>query len=105
MAAQRTQSNFHVNYLEALKIADRTAQQYQIFLGSETLPRLLLRNLTSGSRIRVNHLSKHMYAGRIIVDLHGGSARVEIIQTGSRVSVIEHQLNPNETSVQSLLER
>ena len=60
MAAQRTQPNYHVNYQEALKIADRTAQQYQIFLGSETLPRLLLRNLSSGSRIRVNHLSRYM---------------------------------------------
>jgi hypothetical protein len=105
MAAQRTQPNFHVNYHEALKIADRTAQQYQIFLGSETLPRLLLRNIKSGSRMRVNHLSRHVYKGRIIVDLHGGSARIEIIETGGRVAVIEHELNPNETSVQSLLER
>jgi hypothetical protein len=105
MAVQRTQPNFHVNYHEALKIADRTAQQYQIFLGSETLPRLLLRNLMSGSKIRVNHLSRHMYAGRIIVDLHGGSARIEIIEVGGRISVIEHKLQSNETSVQSLLER
>jgi hypothetical protein len=105
MAAQRTQPNFHVNYHEALKIADRTAQQYQIFLGSETLPRLLLRNIKSGSRMRVNHLSRHVFKGRIIVDLHGGSARIEIIETGDRIAVIEHKLNPNETSVQSLLER
>ncbi|CAF3790646.1 unnamed protein product [Rotaria sp. Silwood1] len=105
MAAQRTQPNFHVNYKEALKIADRTAQQYQIFLGSENLPRLLLRNLMNGSRIRVNHLSRHIYAGRIIVDLHGGSARIEIIESGGRIAVIEHKLLPNETSVQSLLER
>ncbi|CAF3710688.1 unnamed protein product [Rotaria sordida] len=105
MAVQRTQPNFHVNYKEALKIVDRTAQQYQIFLGSETLPRLLLRNLMSGSRIRINHLSRHMYAGRIIVDLHGGSARIEIIDSSDRIAVIEHKLFPNETSVQSLLER
>jgi hypothetical protein len=105
MAAQRKEPNYHVNYLEALKIADRTAQQYQIFLGSETLPRLLMRNRISGSKMRVNHLSRHTYAGRIIVDIHGGSARIEIIETGSRIAVIEHKLNPNETSMQSLLER
>ena len=105
MAARRTQPNFQVNYREALKIIDRTAQQYQIFLGSETLPRLLLRNLMSGSKIRVNHLSRYMYAGRIIVDLHGGSARIEIIESSGRIVIIEHKLLPNETSVQGLLER
>ena len=105
MAAQRTQPQFQVGYEEALKVADRTAQQYQIFIGSETLPRLLLRNLTSGSTIQMNHLSRHRYAGRIIVDLNGGSARVEIIDAGNRVAVIEHKLAPSEKSVQSLLER
>ncbi|CAF1390520.1 unnamed protein product [Adineta steineri] len=105
MAVQRTNPDFHVNYHEALKIADRTAQQYQVFLGSETLPRLLLRNLTKRSEIRVNHLTRHMYAGRIIVDLHGSRARIETILTDGRITVIEHKLNPTETSVQSLLER
>ena len=37
--------------------------------------------------------------------MHGGSARIEIVETGGRIAVIEHELNPNETSVQSLLER
>ncbi|UJR20275.1 hypothetical protein I4U23_023406 [Adineta vaga] len=105
MATQRKRPNFHVNYQEALKIVDRTAQQYQIFLGSETLPRLLLRNLTNKSNTGMNHLSRRIYTGRIIVDLHGGSARIEIIETGGHVSMIEHKLSPNETSVQSLFER
>jgi hypothetical protein len=105
MVAQRTQTTYHVDYNEALKIADRTAQQYQIFLGSETLPRLLLRNLNNGSTIRRNHLLRHLYKGRIIVDLHDGSARIEIIESDGRIGVIEHKLNPNETTVQSLLQR
>jgi hypothetical protein len=46
-----------------------------------------------------------MYVGRIIVDLHGGSARIEINESGGSVAVIEHKLFPNEISVQSLLER
>ena len=50
IATQRKDPTYHVKYREALDIADRTAQQYQIFLGSETLPRLLLRNLTNASR-------------------------------------------------------
>lgn len=105
MAAQRKKPNYHVKYREALKIAARTAEQYQIFLGSETLPRLLLRNISNGSTIRVNHLSRHMYVGRIIIDLHGRSARIEIIGTEGQTTVIEHKLNENETNVQSLLER
>ena len=105
MAAQREKPNYHVKYQEALNIADRTAQQYQIFLGSETLPRLLLRNIMNGSTIRINHLLRRMYTGRIIIDLNGGSARTEIIGTEGQTIVIEHKLNQNETNVQSLLER
>lgn len=104
MAAQRTKPTYHISYQESLKVADRTAQQYQIFFGSETLPRLLLRNLVYKSG-KVNHLTRHKYTGRIIVDLHGGSARIEVIGDRGRVDVIEHRLSTNETSVQSLLER
>jgi hypothetical protein len=111
MAAQRSQSDYKIDYTEALKIADRTAQQYQIFIGSETLPRLLLRNLLDPSRPRVHQLSKSVnYAGRIIVDLHSGHVRIEIrIPHGSEgqlgMSVVEHKLYPNEANVQGLLER
>ena len=105
MAMQRTQPQFLVGYKEALEIADRTAKQYQIFIGSETLPRLLLRNLMSGLAIQMNHLSRHRYVGRIIVDLIGGSARIETIADGDYLAVIEHKLAPSEKSVQSLLER
>ncbi|CAF0787182.1 unnamed protein product [Adineta ricciae] len=105
MAAQRTRPNFHVDHREALIIADRTAQQYQIFLGSETLPRLLLRNLINKSEIRVNSLSRYVYTGRIIVDLSGGSARVEIVEQSQHIGITEHKLYASETTTQSLLER
>lgn len=105
MATQRTRPGYHINYHEALKIADRTAQQYQIFLGSETLPRLLMRNLVNRSPTRVIRLTRHVYAGRVIVDLHDGSVRIEVIGDDGRLAVVEHELAVNETSVQSLLER
>lgn len=105
MAEQRRESNYRIDYQTALQIVDRTAQQYQIFLGSETLPRLLLRNLTNGSQTRVDHLTHDKYTGRIIVDLHGGSARIEFVMQNGRVTVLEHELSNTETSVQSLLER
>jgi hypothetical protein len=105
MAVQRTQPQFHVKYSEALTIADRTAQQYQILLGNETLPRLMLRNFMQGSRIRLNHLTRYTYTGRIIIDLHDGSARIEVIGNDDRIDVIKYELDKNETSTQSILER
>ena len=105
IAAQRNKPKFHVDHREALKIADRTAQQYQIFLGNETLPRLLLRNLTNASRNQMDHILKYMYTGRIIIDLQSGSARIEVIQNDGQPAVLQHRLNGDEISVQSLLER
>jgi hypothetical protein len=110
IAARRSNPNYQVDYVEALKIADRTAQQYQILFGSETLPRLLLRNLLDGSR-RVYQLSNNSnYTGRIVVDLHSGHVRIEartqrVDAADSHLSIIEHELDPSETNVQSLLER
>lgn len=105
ISAQRIQSTFHVNYEEALKIADRTAQQYQIFLCNETLPRLMLRNRMNNSHISIEHLTRNDYTGRILVDLTGRSVRIETVRTGGRIRVNEYRLCENETSIQSLLER
>ncbi len=109
ISARRSDLNYQVDYEEALKIADRTAQQYQILFGSETLPRLLLRNLLNGSRLRIHQLTnKSGYTGRIVVDLHSGSVRIERrtrSANGIENSIIEDELHPSETNVQSLLER
>lgn len=105
MAAQRKEPHFQVDRLEALKIAGRTAEQYQIFLGSETLPRLLLRNLMQKSSIEIIHLSRHIFTGRIIVDLSGGCARIETVRDDGQTSVVEHKLDRTERNVQSLLKR
>lgn len=105
MNKQRGEPEYHVKYIKALQIADRTAQQYQIFLGSETLPRLLMRRLMSGSKIRRNYIIQHVYTARIIIDIPGGSARIETVENNGDIAVIEHRLSPSETSVQGLLER
>ena len=59
----------------------------------------------NGSRIHINHLSRQVHTGRVIVDLHGGSARIETIENSGHTAIVEHKLFPNETSVQNLLER
>lgn len=46
---QRHDSTYQTDKIEALEIVDRVAQQYQIFVGSETLSSLLLRNLSADS--------------------------------------------------------
>ncbi|CAF4403023.1 unnamed protein product [Rotaria sp. Silwood2] len=111
IAARRTNRNYQVDYIEALEIADRTAQQYQILFASETLPRLLLRNLLDGTRFHIHQLTNNfMYTGRIVVDLTGGYVRIEasIQRAGAnnhQLSIIEHELHSNETNVKALLER
>ena len=108
---QRSSRNYQMKYAEALTIADRTAQQYQIFFGSETLPRLLLRNLsksTDGPGHRVHQLSpSRTYTGRIVVDLCSSHVRIEIYakQTHEELDIVEHQLHSSETNIQTLLER
>jgi hypothetical protein len=106
MEMQRRDSNYQIGEIEALNMADRTAQQYQIFIGSETLPRLFLRNkLADSNHPHTYHLSPNSkYTGRIIVDLHSKHIRIEISNNGQS-SIIEHDLYPNETNVQTLLER
>jgi hypothetical protein len=50
MVKQRDDPTYKMTDVEALELADKTAKQYQISLGSDTLPRLLLRNLTTTKR-------------------------------------------------------
>jgi len=110
MVVQRTEPNFEIDEKEALKITDRTAQQFQIFIGSETLPRLLLRNLSSNSEKHIIELSNNInYTGRIVIDLHNGYVRIETCSQNKNdnnfLSIDEQELNPNEINVQTLLER
>jgi hypothetical protein len=54
--------------------------------------------------------SNYNYTRRIVVDLYSGHVRIEARTqrantTNGHLSIIEHELNPNERNVQSLLER
>ncbi|CAF1432719.1 unnamed protein product [Rotaria sordida] len=111
IAERRSNRKYQVDYIEALEIADRTAQQCQILFGSETLPRLLLRNLLSGSTLPIPKLTNNsIYARRIVVDLYNGYVRIEVHKqctdpTNHSLSIIEHKLHSIEINVQTLLER
>lgn len=108
---RRSHPNHRVDYIEALEMADRTAQQYQILFGSETLPRLLLRNTMNISRPRLHQLPNNRnYSGRIVVDLNSGHVRIEVNtlpndRSDKPYSIVEQKLHSNETNVQSLLDR
>ena len=105
---QRADPKYQIDEIKALEIADRTAQQFQIFFGSETLPRLLLRNRLDGTHhSRTYNLStdsEFKYTGRMIIDLHKKNIRIERLNN-DQLSIIENDLYPNETNVQTLLER
>ncbi len=102
-----------IDEIQALNLADTTAQNHQILIGSETLPRLLLRNLLTDSRPRIYQLpEKYKYSGRIVVDLHNKYIRIEVLQSTintsintEELSILEYALDPTETNVQTLLER
>ena len=100
-----------ISEMEALTLADQTAQHHQIYIGSETLPHLLKRNKQVGCHRPIHSLSTDKkYTGRMIVDLHEQYIRMEILEPKAKtdehiLSVIERKLNSNETNVQTLLER
>lgn len=104
---QRTDPTYQIGKIEALDIADRIARQYQIFIGSETLPRLFIRNNVDDEHDSfTSHLSvNNKYTGRMIVDLHNKQIRIELSNNPDQLSIDERDLYPNETNVQTLLER
>ena len=91
---QRTDSNYQIGKIEALKMTDRIAQQYQIFIGSETLPRLSLRNkLDDAHDSHTYHLSVNIKStGRIIVDLYSKHIRIELLNNVGQPTINEHDL-------------
>ncbi|CAF4819223.1 unnamed protein product [Rotaria sp. Silwood1] len=97
--------------IEALQLADLIAQQYQVFIGSETLPRLLLRNQLTETNHHIHQLPPSLkYTGRMIVDVQNQRIRIEVITkkantNNNQLSIVERKLYPNETNVQTLLER
>lgn len=113
---------------ETLILADRTARQYQLYLGLDTLPRLLLQNLDDQRQLsKINmenqqnlsvnpttavtpsarfHLTdKHRFTGKIIINFQDRCVRIEMIQTNNKRHVIEDKLIETEQSLQQLLER
>jgi hypothetical protein len=114
IAQRRENKEYKIKYDEALLHADLTARQYQIFIGLDTLPRLLKRNLDSakqsGSSKKSNgifHLKDNCrYTGKIIISLSDQAARIEYIHPKKNIKkVYEDDLNNNEENVQQLLER
>ncbi|CAF3338260.1 unnamed protein product, partial [Rotaria sp. Silwood2] len=112
ITTQRTKPDYQVNEIEALKLADCTARQYQILIGSETLPRLLLRNKFVTSRNPIYQLSqRYKYTGRIVVDLFNRRIRIEVYEQNStnaineKLAIVQYELYQNESNVQGVLER
>ncbi len=93
-------------------LADRTARQYQLFLGLDTLPRLILQNLHDRRQLSVDanqsalfHLSETgTFTGKIIISLPDKRVRIEIIEN-NQPSVFEPKLGETERNLQQLLER
>jgi hypothetical protein len=105
-------TNDQINYKTALELANDIAQQYRIFIGSETLPTLLLRTLEDNQTAVIGTLpnkNKSVYTGRIVINLSTGHIEVEakiLHSTTDQEKVVYHEnLISRETDMQSLLER
>ncbi|CAF1054908.1 unnamed protein product [Didymodactylos carnosus] len=110
MTQRRHKADYRLTYHEALTLADSTAKQYQILLGSETLPRLLLRNLSLCNNASTSYHLKDRenltYTGRIVINLYDKCVRIETTsQSDRKRSVIEQPLDITEVALQQLLER
>jgi hypothetical protein len=101
---------------EALLLADKTAQQYQLFLGLDTLPRLILQNIYERQQsstkkketIKIRLLDQYRFTGKIIISLEKKErcVRIEAVRCeNDELYVIEDDLNDTEHSLQQLLER
>ena len=104
-----------------LELADATAKDYNILIGAQTLPTLLLRDIANNQlseathqpTIRYNDLPNKRnseYTGKIIVNLHIGRIDVEAIitqrDTGDREKVVYQEfLLASETNLKELLPR
>ncbi|CAF3659034.1 unnamed protein product [Rotaria sp. Silwood1] len=117
LAQKRYNNKYEITEDDALVLADRTARQYQLFLGLDTLPRLLLQNL-GNRRSLVDDRSRspnqpsefhlpdsYRFTGKIIISLHDKCVRIEIIQRNNQRHVIEDSLRRTEENLQQLLER
>ncbi|CAF4654000.1 unnamed protein product [Rotaria sp. Silwood1] len=117
---QRINPQYQLDYRTMLQLADTTARQYRIVIGSETLPTLLLRadnnhsfenNQKSISRFNdLPNKKNSVYTGKIIVNLDVRRIDVEAINihpiTGEREKVVcQELLTGSETNIQELLER
>ncbi|CAM4807959.1 unnamed protein product [Rotaria magnacalcarata] len=117
LAQKRLNNKYEIREEDALILADRTARQYQLFLGLNTLPRLLLHNLDNRRLLshNANHGSRdstefhlpetYRFTGKIIISLHDKCVRTEVIQKNNRRHIIEDSLRETEENLQQLLER
>ena len=116
LAQHRENDKYEIKEEDALMLADRTARQYQLYLGLDTLPRLLLQNLEDlhqfssekkfDSHLIEYHLPKDcQFTGKILINLHDQYVRIEAIGEKNQRYVIEDKFKFHEETLQQLLER
>ena len=113
ISKKRDNPGYQMKEDEALILADRTARQYQLYLGLDTLPRLLLYNLDDQRRMSNPqegpvgfHLSKqYQFTGKILISLAEKCVRWEIIESDNTRRTLEDPLTKTEENLQQLLDR
>ncbi|CAF3939418.1 unnamed protein product [Adineta steineri] len=108
----RTDPNWQIDYRTSLELANEIAQQYRVFIGSETLPTLLLRTLNDNQTALLGTLPdkrNSVYTGRIVINFSTRRIDVEAVishSTAEQEKIVYHEdLTSHETDIQNLLER
>ena len=108
IAGKRSNENFQMTEEKTLILADRTARQYQLYLGTDTLPQLVLNNLSqrrlsnTDSSVQYHLPDDVQFTGKIVASLRDKSVRIE---TTNPRRIIERDLTETEENLQQLLER
>lgn len=117
--AELRDPNYKLDFRTMLELCNTTARQYRIFIGSETLPTLLLRQANKkpsleNEKQRFNNLcddpTKSKYTGKIIINFHLNRIDIETLNENSETGevkkgVYQEYLLKEETNLQQLVER
>ena len=109
--AERTNLRYQLDSRTMLQLADITARQYRILIGSETLPTLLLRTVDIAARFSdLSDKRNSIYTGKIIMNFSDHRIDIEAIHTDPKTTeikkvVYQQAMIDTEINLQDLIER
>ena len=113
IAKRRENPDFQINLASALRQAETSARNYQLFIsGQSTIPGLILQyslhhqqGAKASKDTSFHLLSNIAYTGKMIISLNEHVIRIEVLDRHGKKCAIEEKLRDNEQSIPPLLDR